>query len=96
MFNGKEYVEKQSHDYTELREIISILRSPEGCPWDREQTHESLKKCLADETEEVLAAIDNKDDRNLNTFIAFQSDVPEYCPSHQPPDEFHKDGLPAK
>ena len=40
MFNGKEYVETQSHDYTELREIISILRSPEGCTWDREQTPE--------------------------------------------------------
>ena len=62
MFNGKEYVEKQSHDYTELREIISILRSPEGCPWDREQTPESLKKCL---TDEVLQAIDNRDPENL-------------------------------
>ena len=65
MFNGKEYVEKQSHDYTELREIISILRSPEGCPWDREQTPESLKKCLTDEVDEVLQAIDNRDPENL-------------------------------
>lgn len=65
MFNGKEYVEKQSHDYTELREIISILRSPEGCPWDREQTPESLKKCLTDEVDEVLQAIDNRDTENL-------------------------------
>ena len=61
----KEYVEKQSHDYTELREIISILRSPEGCPWDREQTPESLKKCLTDEVDEVLQAIDNRDPENL-------------------------------
>ena len=64
-FNGKTYVEGEEHDMEELLEIISILRCPQGCPWDREQTHKSLKKCLADETEEVLAAIDNKDDRNL-------------------------------
>ena len=63
--NGKEYVEKRPHNYEELREIISILRSPEGCPWDREQTPESLKKCLTDEVEEVLLAIDNADHENL-------------------------------
>lgn len=63
--NGKEYVEKRPHNYEELREIISILRSPEGCPWDREQTPESLKKCLTDEVEEVLFAIDNADHENL-------------------------------
>ncbi|MBE5963261.1 MAG: MazG family protein [Lachnospiraceae bacterium] len=49
----------------ELQEIIHILRSPEGCPWDREQTLDSLKKCLTDETEEVLEAIDKKDHKNL-------------------------------
>ncbi len=64
-FNGKSYVEGEKHDMAELLEIVSILRCPEGCPWDREQTHETLKKCFADETEEVLQAIDNGDDRNL-------------------------------
>ena len=56
-FNGKTYEEGQKHDMQELLEIISILRCPQGCPWDREQTHETLKKCLTDETEEVLQAI---------------------------------------
>lgn len=65
VFDGKVYTEGVEHDMAELLEIISILRSPQGCPWDREQTHESLKKCLTDETEEVLQAIDNRDDRNL-------------------------------
>ena len=47
-FNGKTYVEGEKHTMEELLEIISILRCPQGCPWDREQTHESLKKCLTD------------------------------------------------
>lgn len=63
--NGKEYVEKDTHDFAELREIITILRSENGCKWDRAQTHETLKKCLTDECEEVLQAIDNQDDENL-------------------------------
>lgn len=63
--NGKVYVEKAPHDMGELLEIVSVLRSPQGCPWDRAQTHETLKKCLQDEAEEVLQAIDRKDDKNL-------------------------------
>lgn len=65
VINGKTYTEGEKHDVAELLEIISVLRSPVGCPWDREQTHETLKKCLTDETSEVLAAIDNQDDKNL-------------------------------
>lgn len=63
--NGKVYEEKKPHDMKELLEIIHILRSPDGCPWDREQTHQTLKKCLVDETEEVLEAIDKNDHTNL-------------------------------
>jgi len=63
--NGKTYIEEAPHDMQELLEIIEVLRSPEGCSWDREQTHESLKKCFMDETEEVMQAIDNQDDENL-------------------------------
>lgn len=64
-FNGKTYTEGEKHTMEELLEIISILRSPQGCPWDREQTHESLEKCLRDETEEVVEAIEKRDDENL-------------------------------
>ena len=63
--NGKVYEEKKPHDIAELLEIVTVLRSPDGCPWDREQTHESMKKCLLDETNEVISAIDKKDDENL-------------------------------
>lgn len=44
-----------------LLDIMEKLRSPEGCPWDREQTHESLKRYLLEETYEVLEAIDSND-----------------------------------
>ena len=51
--------------FDEFVETIATLRAPGGCPWDQEQTHESMKKCLMDEAEEVLEAIDSKDDDNL-------------------------------
>jgi MazG family protein len=63
--NGKEYIEKEKHDINELIEIVKVLRSPDGCEWDRAQDFDSMKKCLKDETEEVLSAIDNKDYKNL-------------------------------
>ena len=48
-----------------LVEIIKRLRSPDGCPWDREQTHVSLKPMLVEETAELLDAIDARDDENI-------------------------------
>lgn len=47
--------------FSYLKEIVSILRSPEGCPWDREQTHQSIRKNLIEETYEVLETIDDDD-----------------------------------
>lgn len=47
--------------FERLHETVRILRSPEGCPWDREQTHASLRKHLIEETYEVLEAIDDDD-----------------------------------
>ena len=51
--------------FDEFVATIATLRSENGCPWDRKQTHESLKECLVEETGEVLEAIDKKDDANL-------------------------------
>lgn len=48
-----------------LAKIMEKLRSPDGCPWDREQTHESLKPYLIEESYEVLEAIENQDMYNL-------------------------------
>lgn len=47
--------------FERLHEIVAILRSPEGCPWDREQTHASIRKNLIEETYEVLETIDDDD-----------------------------------
>ncbi len=44
--------------FTRLMEIMRRLRAPGGCPWDAEQTHESLKRYLLEETYEVMEAID--------------------------------------
>jgi tetrapyrrole methylase family protein / MazG family protein len=44
-----------------LAEVVAHLRAPEGCPWDREQTHESLRASLLEEAYEVLEAIDEGD-----------------------------------
>src|SRR5205823_6367902 len=41
--------------------IMARLRGPGGCPWDREQTFDSIKPCTLEETYEVLEAIDNRD-----------------------------------
>jgi MazG family protein len=48
-----------------LRQIVERLRAPDGCPWDREQTHESLKPHLLEECYELLDAIDTQDDGEL-------------------------------
>lgn len=48
-------------NFSKLREIIAVLRGPNGCPWDKEQTHESLKKYLIEETYEVIDAINSGD-----------------------------------
>ncbi|WP_294153385.1 nucleoside triphosphate pyrophosphohydrolase [uncultured Clostridium sp.] len=52
-------------DFNDLLEIVEILRGEDGCPWDREQTHESLKKALVEESYEVIDAIDREDDNGL-------------------------------
>lgn len=60
-----ELVNKERYNFNDLQMIMKALRAEDGCPWDRVQTHESIKKCLTDECEEVLMAIDNKDMDNL-------------------------------
>ncbi|HEV8596754.1 MAG TPA: nucleoside triphosphate pyrophosphohydrolase, partial [Candidatus Dormibacteraeota bacterium] len=46
-------------------EVVHRLRAPGGCPWDREQTHESLRQYLLEETYELLEAIDRGDDAKM-------------------------------
>lgn len=55
----------QYTSFEAFQEIIAHLRAPEGCPWDRKQTHESLRPYLLEETYEVLETIDNEDWEHL-------------------------------
>jgi XTP/dITP diphosphohydrolase/tetrapyrrole methylase family protein/MazG family protein len=60
----KHEINSECHVVSELQrlmEIMSHLRSPEGCPWDQEQTHQSLTRCLIEEVSETLEAIDEDD-----------------------------------
>lgn len=54
-------VAEQGGSFERLQEIVAHLRAPEGCPWDREQTHQSLRQGLLEEAYEVLAALDAED-----------------------------------
>lgn len=56
---------RSMHTFDDFVKVVAELRSEHGCPWDRKQTFESLKKCLTDETQEVLQAVDNQDMENL-------------------------------
>ena len=51
--------------FSDLVRLMAALRSKNGCPWDKAQTHKSLKPCLVEETYEVLDAIDRKNPRKL-------------------------------
>lgn len=52
---------KDRYDINDLLKIMEILRSPGGCPWDAEQTHESIRNSFIEETYEVIEAINKKD-----------------------------------
>ncbi len=52
---------KDRYGIDDLLEIMAVLRAPGGCPWDAEQTHESIKKDFIEETYEVIEAINKKD-----------------------------------
>lgn len=51
--------------FEDLQEIIARLRAPDGCPWDKEQTHLSLRPYLLEEAYEVLEALDDEDPKHL-------------------------------
>ena len=60
-----ELMQAERYDFAHLCEILERLRQPDGCPWDREQTHQSMKADMVEETYEVLDAIDGDDPYRL-------------------------------
>ena len=53
--------QKEHFTFDDLCDITTLLRGDGGCPWDREQTHESIRRCMIEEAYEVVEAIDNRD-----------------------------------
>lgn len=54
-------MQKETYDFEDLKAVMRILRSEDGCPWDREQDHHSIRVGLIEETYEVVEAIDRED-----------------------------------
>ena len=78
---GENFSEKIG-EFQTLVDIVARLRAPGGCPWDREQTHQSLKRNLVEEAYEVLEAIDEGDPKlladelgDLLVQVAFHADI---------------------
>jgi tetrapyrrole methylase family protein/MazG family protein len=57
--------DKETASYEQLRAVIARLRAPDGCPWDREQTHASLRPYVIEEAYEVVALLDDGDTSKL-------------------------------
>lgn len=60
-----DFVSKDFYGVKDLEEIVSILRAPGGCPWDREQTHQSIRSNMLEEAYEACEAIDQADPKHL-------------------------------
>lgn len=79
---------KECYDINDLISIVRLLRSPDGCPWDREQTHSSVRNDFIEETYEVIEALDKKDMSLLREElgdvllqVVFHSVIEEECGS---------------
>lgn len=60
-----EYETRTRHGFEDVMRVVRRLRAPNGCPWDREQTHASLKNALLEESYELIDAIDEEDDAHI-------------------------------
>ena len=79
---AREFPDDKIGEFQTLIDIVERLRGPGGCPWDREQTHQSLKRNLVEEAYEVLEAIDAGDPMplaeelgDLLVQVAFHADI---------------------
>lgn len=58
-------MESNYYSFEHLRKIMARLRAPDGCPWDKEQTHESIKEYFLEEVYEFLEAVESKDPAHM-------------------------------
>lgn len=61
----KNFPQKDRYTVDDLRQIVALLRAPEGCPWDKVQTHKSIRRNFLEETYEAVEAIDEDDSAHL-------------------------------
>lgn len=94
-------VEREHHDYDSLTDLVRLLRSEWGCPWDKEQTHASIRRDLIEETYEVIEGIDNDDAHlmceelgDLMMQAVFHADIENDAGRFTPTDVF--DGIVKK
>ncbi|MBQ7398922.1 MAG: MazG family protein [Clostridia bacterium] len=59
----KNLLEKSEYNFDDLCRLVYVLRSEDGCPWDREQTNKSIRNCFIDETYEFIEGLDREDDK---------------------------------
>lgn len=60
-----DFQQKDKYNFEDLLRIMEILRAPDGCMWDREQDHQSIRRNFIEETYEVCEAIDEQDTEHL-------------------------------
>ena len=58
----KAFKEKENYTLADIRELVEILRSKDGCAWDREQTHKSVRNAMIEETYEFIEGLDKNDE----------------------------------
>ena len=64
-----------SHGFDEFVEVIAALRAPDGCPWDREQTHRSIAKNMVEVAYEAVHAIETDDIAELRGGVEVDRDL---------------------
>lgn len=81
----QELLAKKEYGFYDLVEIMKMLRAPDGCPWDREQTHQSIRRDLLEETYELIEGIDRDDAEMLREElgdvllqVVFHSEIAEF------------------
>ncbi len=85
---------KSNYSIEDLLEIMSILRSPNGCPWDKEQTHMSIRQNFIEETYEAIEAIDNNDKELLREELGdVLLQVVFHCKMEEETQEFNFDDV---
>ena len=80
----EELLSKNEYNFYDLVNIMKILRAPGGCPWDREQTHKSIRRDLLEETYELIEGIDKSDSEMIREElgdvllqVVFHADIAE-------------------